>query len=385
MIHITDAQRIRRQVGAVLVFSLFMPVPGVAAEPGASERVQRTPIAHSRADAVEGTAIDTVARANHRSPVRIGQARRNPQDRHRPKDRILVQVWNDADALRNRIDDLQSELRRNKIEIEELQIKNRNLSSLLDASELEIEGLRSEKGELLKKIQNDAAKQGLGSELFEESQRMNEELRNENDQLESHVKQMKNEIAGLRQAISQPGSARNTPSLPTFVSLAPAEVAVPRIGVDGVIFDTAGTRKTQIGRVRISLGPVLVGDFRKFCRDTGHNCTDLSGRNDTEAVSMIRWIDAAAYVDWLSSATGQRFRLPSYVELLIAPTLSNDRRMPEFAMNQYRRDGQLLVAVMDSRTDAPTTFRDRFLLVGSEQVVADTTFRLVSDEDQPMR
>ncbi len=292
-----------------------------------------------------------------------------------------AQVRNDADTLWNKIDELELKLTRKEIEIEELQIKNKNLSSLFDKLQLEIDKLRSQKKILDNDIKNMRIKNEIDSQIIEESKTTNELLRSENIQLQSQIIQLNREVDVRQQLISKLDVALSTPSLPPFVDLAPAEVNVPRIGVDGVIYDTAGTRKTRIDGVRISRRPVLVGDFKEFCGDTGHNCTGIDDRADTEAVSKIHWTDAAAYVDWLAAVTGKRYRLPSYAELLIAPPFSAEHRLPEFTRNQYQRNDQWLVAVMDSRAATPTAFRDRFLLVGRTQVLDDTTFRLVSADD----
>lgn len=61
----------------------------------------------------------------------------------------------------------------------------------------------------------------------------------------------------------------------------------------------------------ISVHEVSQADFRAYCADTGRSCAAQPWSGDDYPVVNVSWEDARAYAEWLSSATGSRYRLPS--------------------------------------------------------------------------
>lgn len=61
----------------------------------------------------------------------------------------------------------------------------------------------------------------------------------------------------------------------------------------------------------ISVHEVSQAEFKAYCEDTGRSCAAQPWSGDDYPVVNVSWQDARAYVEWLSSATGFRYRLPS--------------------------------------------------------------------------
>lgn len=61
----------------------------------------------------------------------------------------------------------------------------------------------------------------------------------------------------------------------------------------------------------ISVHEVSQAEFKAYCQDTGRPCAAQPWSGDDYPVVNVSWQDARAYVEWLSSATGFRYRLPS--------------------------------------------------------------------------
>lgn len=61
----------------------------------------------------------------------------------------------------------------------------------------------------------------------------------------------------------------------------------------------------------ISVHEVSQAEFKAFCDDTGRPCAEQPWSGDDYPAVNVSWQDARAYVEWLSSATGSRYRLPS--------------------------------------------------------------------------
>ncbi len=71
------------------------------------------------------------------------------------------------------------------------------------------------------------------------------------------------------------------------------------------------TRRLEVSEP-FALGRYVVSneEFLAFCRATGRNKPKES-RKKKRPVQNINWFDAADYCEWLSSATGARYRLPA--------------------------------------------------------------------------
>ncbi|MBM0106711.1 formylglycine-generating enzyme family protein [Steroidobacter sp. S1-65] len=61
----------------------------------------------------------------------------------------------------------------------------------------------------------------------------------------------------------------------------------------------------------ISVHEVSQAEFNAFCEATGRSCAAQPWSGDEYPVANVSWQDARAYVEWLSTATGFRYRLPS--------------------------------------------------------------------------
>lgn len=80
---------------------------------------------------------------------------------------------------------------------------------------------------------------------------------------------------------------------------------------------TAAATEQPIHRVRIrepfaiSVYEVSQGEFKAYCDDAGRSCAAQPWSGDDYPVVNVSWQDARAYAEWLSHATGFRYRLPS--------------------------------------------------------------------------
>lgn len=61
----------------------------------------------------------------------------------------------------------------------------------------------------------------------------------------------------------------------------------------------------------ISVHEISQAEFRAYCEDTGRSCGVQLWPGDDYPVVNVSWEDARAFVEWLSRATGSRYRLPS--------------------------------------------------------------------------
>jgi formylglycine-generating enzyme required for sulfatase activity len=64
----------------------------------------------------------------------------------------------------------------------------------------------------------------------------------------------------------------------------------------------------------ISVYEVSQAEFRPFCQSAGHSCAAQPWSGDDYPVVNASWNDAVAYAEWLSSVTGQHYRLPTESE-----------------------------------------------------------------------
>jgi formylglycine-generating enzyme required for sulfatase activity len=61
----------------------------------------------------------------------------------------------------------------------------------------------------------------------------------------------------------------------------------------------------------ISVNEVSQAEFRQFCEHTRRSCAAQPWTGDDYPVVNVSWDDARSYVEWLSSVTHRRYRLPS--------------------------------------------------------------------------
>jgi formylglycine-generating enzyme required for sulfatase activity len=103
----------------------------------------------------------------------------------------------------------------------------------------------------------------------------------------------------------------------------PEMVVIPdgtfRMGSPGAAGNEAPQHAVTIPQ-RFALGryPVTRGEFARFERSSGYrtaNWRDAGfGQSDRDPVVEVNWLDAQAYVHWLSETTHQAYRLPSEAE-----------------------------------------------------------------------
>lgn len=109
-----------------------------------------------------------------------------------------------------------------------------------------------------------------------------------------------------------------------------------------------GVGAFAIGRYEIS-----VGDYNRYCAQAG--CQNLGGSADSPVTGI--GIDAAkAYLAWLSSQTGQRYRLPTSAEWTHAATggkASSDKNFNcRLVVNGNVMKGQGVISVRAGRPNA---------------------------------
>lgn len=79
--------------------------------------------------------------------------------------------------------------------------------------------------------------------------------------------------------------------------------------------DYIPAHQVQIAPFLIGIEEVTFEDYDRFARATGRRLPDDQGwGRGSRPVIDINWYDAQAYVDWLSTQTGERYRLPSEAE-----------------------------------------------------------------------
>jgi formylglycine-generating enzyme required for sulfatase activity len=64
----------------------------------------------------------------------------------------------------------------------------------------------------------------------------------------------------------------------------------------------------------LSMYEISQREFRTYCTATGRTCPAQPTSGDELAVVNVTWNEARSYAEWLSSVTGQRYRLPSEAE-----------------------------------------------------------------------
>jgi formylglycine-generating enzyme required for sulfatase activity len=70
---------------------------------------------------------------------------------------------------------------------------------------------------------------------------------------------------------------------------------------------------------RVTVKPFLVGRYPVTLKEwrecvAAKACADLGTGDDDTPVANLSWVDAQRYVEWLSLATGQKYRLPTEAE-----------------------------------------------------------------------
>ena len=73
--------------------------------------------------------------------------------------------------------------------------------------------------------------------------------------------------------------------------------------------------EVEVGAFSISQSPVTFEAYDQFCEATGRELlNDLGWGRGQRPVTRVSWDDAAAYCEWLSEQTGERYRLPTEAE-----------------------------------------------------------------------
>jgi formylglycine-generating enzyme required for sulfatase activity len=89
----------------------------------------------------------------------------------------------------------------------------------------------------------------------------------------------------------------------------------------------------HVDAFRVALTPVTNAQYRAFLASTGHTepkfWSDARFNADDQPAVGITWDDGVAYCDWLSAATGARWRLPTESEREKAARGAGDADGPE--------------------------------------------------------
>ena len=78
----------------------------------------------------------------------------------------------------------------------------------------------------------------------------------------------------------------------------------------------------------IALQEISVEEFSMFCKATGRACPSQPWSGADYPVVNVSWDDAVAYANWLSKATGHRYRLPTEAEWEYSARAGSTGRYP---------------------------------------------------------
>jgi len=140
-------------------------------------------------------------------------------------------------------------------------------------------------------------------------------------------------------AANSPAAGRPEP-LPAVA--AKSQSALPPSAIPELADVPAGVRnELSYPAFRIGASEVTVGQFRRFIERAGYRNPDWASQpceggaqwddpgypqTDSHPVVCVSWVDASRYAEWLSSETGQKFRLPTDREWEYAAAAGSNSR-----------------------------------------------------------
>ena len=78
----------------------------------------------------------------------------------------------------------------------------------------------------------------------------------------------------------------------------------------------------------IAMHEVSRGEFEAYCKATGRTCPNQPWSGAEYPVVNVSWNDAASYAEWLSNASGKKYRLPSDAEWEYGARAGTSSRYP---------------------------------------------------------
>ena len=108
---------------------------------------------------------------------------------------------------------------------------------------------------------------------------------------------------------------RDCPTCPELVVVPAGTFRMGCVSRRGCVDDELPVRDVQVASFALSKHEVTFEEYARFAAATGRRRpSDWGWGGGSRPVTGVSWEDAAAYANWLSNETGERYRLPSEAE-----------------------------------------------------------------------